>query len=109
MRSKCWHLSPGVCRGTTHACLDQDAGAFRSRDVFVGPYETSRFFELNYRGTQIASNRRRGNGHEPGTTLRVSNSLVWMRDRPLSRIGDESRSLLRGRERYAMRAPRASA
>src|SRR6185503_5231060 len=58
---------------------------------------------------RLLCDRHRGHGHEPGTTPRVSNSLVWMRDRPLSRVGDESRSLLRGRERYAMRAPRASA
>ena len=51
----------------------------------------------------------RDNGNEPGPTLRVSNALVRLRNRTLSRAGHESRSLVRGGERYAVRAPRTSA
>lgn len=48
-------------------------------------------------------------GNEPGPTLRVSNTLVRLRDRTLSRARHESRSLVRGGERHAVRAPRTSA
>jgi hypothetical protein len=51
----------------------------------------------------------RDSGNEPGPTLRVSNTLVRLRDRTLSRARYESRSLVRGGERYALRPPRTSA